>query len=85
MPVVSRFFGIVVSLNYRDHNPPHFHASYGDDEVVIEIQSGAVTGEMSGKALQMLQEWRMQHLGALLENWERARNHLPLNQIPPLT
>jgi Domain of unknown function (DUF4160) len=84
MPVISRFFGIVVSLNYQDHNPPHFHAAYGTDEVLIEIQSGAVRGEMSGKALQMLQEWRQQHTGELLANWDRARNHLPLNPIPPL-
>lgn len=46
MPTVSRFFGIVVFLNYRDHLPPHFHAAYGDDEVTVEIYGGAVTGTM---------------------------------------
>jgi hypothetical protein len=23
---------------WRDHNPPHFHAKYADDEIVIEIE-----------------------------------------------
>jgi len=30
MPEVSRFLGIVVYLNINEHNPPHFHAKYGD-------------------------------------------------------
>ena len=50
MPVVSRFYGIVVFLNYNDHNPPHFHARYQDQEVIVEIQSGLVTGTMSKRA-----------------------------------
>ena len=30
MPEISRFFGIIISIFYDDHNPPHFHARYGD-------------------------------------------------------
>lgn len=29
MPVVSRFFGIVITMYYNDHPPPHFHVRYG--------------------------------------------------------
>jgi hypothetical protein len=47
MPVVSRFYGIVVFLNYNDHNPPHFHARYQDQEVIVELQTGLVTGTLS--------------------------------------
>ncbi|MBM3839789.1 MAG: DUF4160 domain-containing protein [Verrucomicrobia bacterium] len=32
MPVISRFFGITIRINPRDHLPPHFHAQYADDE-----------------------------------------------------
>jgi hypothetical protein len=35
MPELSRFYGIIVRMYYADHSPPHFHAVYGDDEVVI--------------------------------------------------
>lgn len=32
MPEISRFYGIIIRMYYEDHNPPHFHAVYGDDE-----------------------------------------------------
>jgi hypothetical protein len=37
MPVISRFYGIVVFINYNDHNPPHFHARYQEQEVIVDI------------------------------------------------
>lgn len=85
MPTVSRFFGIVVFMNYNDHNPPHFHARQQFQEVIIDIETGAATGEISRRALQMLSEWRERHREELLANWKRARQRLPLEPIPPLT
>ena len=29
MPEISRFFGILISINYNDHAPSHFHVRYG--------------------------------------------------------
>ena len=84
MPVVSRFYGIVVFFNYNDHNPPHFHARYQDQHVTIEIESGLVTGTMARRALQLLFEWAEQHRDELMENWERARERKPLRPVPPL-
>jgi hypothetical protein len=28
MPTISFFYGIVIQMYWRDHNPPHFHAYY---------------------------------------------------------
>jgi hypothetical protein len=39
MPEISRFFGIVIRMFYNDHAPPHFHATYGDREALIEIET----------------------------------------------
>lgn len=44
MPEISRFLGIIISMIYNDHNPPHFHATYGDYKITVEINSGVVTG-----------------------------------------
>jgi Domain of unknown function (DUF4160) len=33
MPIISKFFGIIVYLYWKDHAPPHFHAKYGDEEI----------------------------------------------------
>lgn len=42
MPELCRFLGIVIFMNFNDHNPPHFHANYGDFEIIVEIGSGIV-------------------------------------------
>ena len=42
MPELSRFFGIVIHMYYREHGPSHFHAIYGEYEAVIDIGSGQV-------------------------------------------
>ena len=39
MPEVSRFYGIIVRIFYDDHNPPHFHAEYGEHEVLLNINT----------------------------------------------
>jgi hypothetical protein len=41
MPEVSRFYGIVIKIFYDDHNPPHFHAEYGEHEVLVNINAGS--------------------------------------------
>ena len=84
MPVISRFFGVVIAMYWRDHAPPHFHVKYGDDEVTIDIQTGEVTGTISKRALAMVDEWRLLHQEELLANWERAAARQPLERIDPL-
>jgi hypothetical protein len=84
MPEISRFYGIIIFMNYNDHPPAHFHAKYQDQEVTIEIENGVVTGTMSKRALRMVFEWMEIHQEELLWNWERARERQVLEKIPPL-
>lgn len=39
MPTISEFFGIIIRMYYDDHNPPHFHAYYGDYQALIRIDT----------------------------------------------
>jgi hypothetical protein len=84
MPEICRFYGIVIFMNYNDHDPPHFHARYQDQEVTIEIQTGIVQGTMSKRALRMLFEWSERHQEELMRNWDLARERRPLGKIQPL-
>lgn len=84
MPTLSRFYGIVVYMNFGDHNPPHFHVRYQDQEVSVELHTGLVVGTMARRALQMVFEWAALHEQELIDNWERARNREPLVPIAPL-
>jgi len=84
VPTLSRFYGIVIFVNYNDHNPPHFHARYQDQEVTIEIETGIVLGKMSRRALQMIFEWLEKHRDELRRNWDLTRERKPLEPISPL-
>jgi len=85
MPEISRFYGIIIKMFFDDHNPPHFHALYGEYEVLVNINTFAVfAGHLPPRALGLVIEWATQHQNELLNNWERARVQESLSKIEPL-
>jgi hypothetical protein len=50
VPVISRFLGIAISILFRDHDPPHFHAVYGEFRISVTIRDGVVRGRFPGRA-----------------------------------
>ena len=84
MPEISRFFGIVIGMFYRDHGPPHFHAVYGEYYATVDIETAAASGEFPPRALGLVLEWARLHRVELLRDWERARAGEPLDRIAPL-
>lgn len=44
MPTISMFFGIVIQMCWRDHNPPHLHALYQGQEALFDISNGQIIG-----------------------------------------
>ena len=45
MPSISMFYGLIVYLYFKDnkqHNLPHIHVKYQEDEVVVSIPDGSV-------------------------------------------
>jgi hypothetical protein len=84
VPELSRFLGIVITMFYNDHGPPHFHAVYGSNAVTISIRDMEVTGEFPRRALRLVLEWCRLHQDELLENWELAKLRKPLKRVAPL-
>lgn len=84
MPEICCFYGIIIFMNYNEHDPPHFHARYEEQEVTIEIKSGIVKGQMSKRGLRMLFEWSEIYHEELMENWRFARERKPIEKILPL-
>ena len=83
MPVLSRFYGIIIRMYFlqKEHNPPHIHAIYGDDVAAITISDGKVIeGALPSKALEMVKEWVSLHKEELLAMWETQE----FKQLPPL-
>ena len=84
MPVISRFLGIAISILYDDHDPPHFHATYGGQRISVQIRDGVVQGRFPRRAQALVLEWLELHREALLEDWDLAREGEPLKPIAPL-
>ena len=85
MPTISEFFGILILMFYDDHAPPHFHARYGEHEVMIQISPvGLLRGHFPPRALSLVIEWAQIHQKELMEDWSYAANNKKLHKIPPL-
>ena len=85
MPEISRFLGIVITMYFEDHAPPHFHARYGSHRIKVAIGDGAVEGVFPPRALGLVQEWRSLHSGELAEDWRLAQELKPLRRIEGLS
>lgn len=73
MPVLSRFYGILIRMYFQqaEHNPPHVHAQYGDYVAAVSIQTGEVLdGQLPPKALMMVKKWTGIHRDDLMQIWE---------------
>ncbi len=85
MPTISTFFGIAIRMYYDDHAPAHFHAYYGSNAALLEIDTlRVIEGVLPKRALAMVLEWAAEHRDELRSNWDRASAHEPLSPIAPL-
>ena len=85
MPEISRFFGIVVAIYYKDHGIPHFHAKYGGQTGVFSIgELTLMEGQLPKRVVSMVLEWAFEHRNELQDSWELARHGQALKKIDPL-
>jgi hypothetical protein len=82
MPTIAYFYGIAIQMFFNDHNPPHFHAHYGNAKALIRISDGKIiSGELPPTARRMVEQWTLSRRSALEENWKRARDRRTLERI----
>lgn len=85
MVQISRFFGIIISMYYQDHNPPHFHIKYNEFEALICIEDlRLLHGKLSPKALALVIERASIHQKELLANREKWLSEWIFDKIDPL-
>jgi hypothetical protein len=85
VPEISRFLGIIITMYYNDHPPPHFHVRYNQQKAIIDLKNLSIlAGKLSPKVLELVMEWAAIHQIELLENWQLARQNRSLNPIQPL-
>ena len=85
MPCISEFYGILIYIYWNDHQPPHFHAKYGEFEILVNINTlEIVEGRFPKRAKAMVLEWASEHRGELIEDWDLCRSKQHPNKIAPL-
>lgn len=85
MPVISKFYGIVIRMFCARHLDPRFHAIYGDTELVVRIWPLAVVaGDAPSRVRDLVLEWATQHQQELLSSWNHLRFGQPALPIAPL-
>ena len=85
MPAICEFYGITIFMYYNDHAPPHFHARYGGQRVLIGINPIRVlAGALPPRAGRMVVEWAAARQEQLHANWEFARRAEALVHVEPL-
>jgi hypothetical protein len=81
MPEITRFYGMVIKMFFNDHNPPHFHAIYGEYIASIDIKTlEVIEGDLPRKALSLVLDWATTYQESLLEMWNTKK----INTLPPL-
>jgi hypothetical protein len=85
VPEISRFYGIIIKMFFDDHLPPHFHAEYGDLELIVNINTLAiVAGKFPPRALGLVMEWTALHQDELKADWDKAKSKQSVDKISPL-
>jgi hypothetical protein len=88
MAIISMFYGIIVSMYYLDnkqHNLPHIHVKYQEQEIVLQIPDGnTLDGKLRNDKLKLVLAWIEIHKDELIADWELASNGEKLFQIDPL-
>ena len=88
MPVISMFYGIIVSMYFLDnrrHKAPHIHVRYQDDEAVYSIPDGALlAGSVPPSKARLVQAWIEIHRDDLMADWQLAVSGQQPYKIEPL-
>ncbi len=82
MPEITRFYGIVIKIFFtKEHNPPHFHAVYGEHNGIFEIASlEMLEGDLPIKAQNLIKEWAILYIDDILNMWNTKK----IKKLPPL-
>ncbi len=81
MPEICRFLGIVISMYFTEHNPPHFHVRYNEHRAVISIRElNLLDGQLPARVRGLVSEWAELNKDELLSMWESKEFH----KISPL-
>jgi len=85
MPVISKFYGIVIRMLSAQPLVAHFHAIYEDSELVVSVSPlRIIQGDAPERVRIMVLSWAAQHQQELLTAWNRCQSRQIPASIAPL-
>jgi hypothetical protein len=85
MPTLSEFYGIEIRMYWTDHSPPHFHAFFAGQVVVVDVTRVEILyGEFPRGARWLVLEWTRIHQAELMEAFDLCSKQIPPKKIAPL-
>ena len=81
MPLISKFYGIMIKMYFNDHLPCHFHAIYNEYNGIFYLNTlEVIGGDLPSKAILLIKEWATQYQQELLNMW----NNKEFKRLPEL-
>ncbi len=83
MPVISRFYGIIIKmyLRQKEHNPPHLHAIYGDYVGLFSLEEGEMyEDDIPVKEQKLIKNFILHYREQLYDMWKTQNFYL----LPPI-
>ena len=84
MPVLTMFYGIIVSMFYKEHNPPHIHVQYAEHNAIFDFEGNMIEGNIPVKQIKLVEAWIVLHVEELVANWQLAQEQQSMFRIDPL-
>ena len=87
MPIISQFYGIIISMFYGEsekHHKPHLHARYNGIKASYDLDSNRISGDMPIKQDKLIQAWIQIHKEELNSLWILMRDENKYFKIKPL-
>lgn len=71
MPVIARFYGILIKMYFREHGVPHFHAVYAEFNGVFDVNTlEMIEGDLPPRAQRLVRDWAERYQDELQRMWE---------------
>ncbi len=87
MPIISQFYGIIVSMYFNDknnHNLPHIHVRYNEYKATYDFDSNLLNGDLPIKQTKLIEAWIIIHKEELITLWKLMEEEGKIFKIKPL-
>jgi hypothetical protein len=84
VPLITMFYGIIITMYWDDHLPAHIHAKFGEHKAKFDLDGNVIDGEFPSNKKKLVVAWVDLHRGELEAEWELVQNKMPVMPIDPL-